>query len=33
VDYPFVRFGLTAWDFALVGLSAVAMRKAEPQVH
>ncbi|MEO8048874.1 MAG: O-antigen ligase family protein [Acidobacteriota bacterium] len=30
VDYPFVRCGLTAWDFTLIGaLSAAAMRKGE----
>jgi O-antigen ligase len=34
VDYPFVRCGLTAWDFALIGaLSAAAVRKAKPLVH
>ena len=34
VDYPFVRCGLTAWDFALIGaLSAEAVRKARPIVH
>jgi len=34
VDYPFVRCGLTAWDFALIGaLSAAAVRKAEPGEH
>jgi hypothetical protein len=31
VDYPFVRCGLTAWDFTLIGaLSAAAVRKAGP---
>ena len=31
VDYPFVRCGLTAWDFTLIGaLSAEAVRKAKP---
>ena len=34
VDYPFVRCGLAAWDFALIGaLSAAAVRKAHPMVH
>jgi O-antigen ligase len=34
VDYPFVRCGLTAWDFTLIGaLSAETMRKAKPMVH
>lgn len=34
VDYPFVRCGLTAWDFTLMGaLSAAAVRKAQPIVH
>jgi hypothetical protein len=29
VDYPFVRCGLTAWDFTLMGaLSTAAVRKA-----
>ena len=34
VDYPFARFGLTTWDFTLIGaLSAAAVRKAEPIAH
>jgi O-antigen ligase len=34
VDYPFVRCGLTAWDFALIGaLHAAAVRKAGPAVQ
>jgi O-antigen ligase len=34
VDYPFVRCGLTAWDFTLIGaLSATAVRKAGPIMH
>ena len=34
VDYPFVRCGLTAWDFTLIGaLSAAAVRNVEPVVH
>jgi len=34
VDYPFVRCGLTAWDFTLIGaLSAASVRKAQPRVH
>ena len=34
VDYPFVRCGLTAWDFTLIGaLSAAAVRKAKPLLH
>ena len=34
VDYPFARFGLTAWNFALMGaLSAAAVREVKPRVH
>ena len=34
VDYPFVRCGLTAWDFTLIGaLSTAAVRKAKPLTH
>ena len=34
VDYPFVRCGLTAWDFTLIGaLSAAAMRNDKPLAH
>jgi O-antigen ligase len=34
VDYPFARFGLTAWDFTLLGaLTAATVRKAHRPVH
>ena len=34
VDYPFARFGLTAWNFALMGaLSASSMRGVSPSRH
>jgi hypothetical protein len=34
VDYPFARFAITAWMFALVGaLFAVEMRKVERPFH
>ncbi len=34
VDYPFARFGLTAWNFMLMGaLSSAAVREGPPQFH
>jgi O-antigen ligase len=34
VDYPFARFGLTAWNFALIGaLSAAPVRKVSQRLH
>jgi O-antigen ligase len=34
VDYPFARFGLTAWNFALIGaLSAAEVREVNQTVH
>jgi len=34
MDYPFARFGLTAWNFALMGaLSVASVRKVSPAVH
>ena len=34
VDYPFARFGLTAWNFALIGaLSAAPLRKVTRRLH
>jgi O-antigen ligase len=34
VDYPFARFGLTAWNFMLIGaLSSAAVREGPPQFH
>jgi O-antigen ligase len=34
VDYPFARFGLTAWTFTLIGaLDAAEVREVNPSVH
>ena len=34
VDYPFARFGLTAWNFMLIGaLSSAGVREGHPRVH
>jgi len=34
VDYPFARFGLTAWNFTLIGaLSAASVREVRSASH